>query len=291
MVPVLKGLRENVKYKNNRAYCLYDNKEKEGYPTHWHIPMEIIMPYREDYTVKVCNQTYILDTHSILFVSPGVLHSINEPVGGARLILQIDFSALQSIQSVTGVLNLMSPCFFVSRSEDQELYDKVSELLQKIKVEYNKESDFSELSIYSCLFSLLSVIASRFKSREPVNEIDKGFSKNYSTKFIDVCNYINENCTKDLTLDTISSYAGFSKYHFSRLFKDFTGVTFYKYLNQKRISYAQTLLLNPDNSITDIAYDSGFESISAFIRMFKILNDCTPSEYRNMYIHLEKTVL
>ena len=59
-------------------------------------------------------------------------------------------------------------------------------------------------------------------------------------------------------------------------------VSFYKYVNQKRIAIAGDLLLNTNLNITEIALQSGFGSISAFIRMFKLINGCTPTEFRNM---------
>ena len=77
--------------------------------------------------------------------------------------------------------------------------------------------------------------------------------------------------------------AGFSKYHFARLFKQYTDTSFYKYLNQKRIEHAKTLLLDPQLTVIEVATQSGFSSLSAFLRMFKQLNKCTPTEFRNMY--------
>ena len=60
-------------------------------------------------------------------------------------------------------------------------------------------------------------------------------------------------------------------------------VSFYKYVNQKRIAKAAELLIEPKNSVTDVALSSGFPSLSSFIRMFKIVKGCTPTEFRNMY--------
>ena len=100
---------------------------------------------------------------------------------------------------------------------------------------------------------------------------------------MNICDYISAHCAEDLTLDDIAGRAGFSKYHFSRLFKQFTGETFYKFLNTKRIAYAQNLLIDPGLSITEIAYLSGFNSISSFVRMFKALTAYTPTAYRQLY--------
>ena len=100
---------------------------------------------------------------------------------------------------------------------------------------------------------------------------------------MDICSYISDHCTENLTLDQIADLSGFSKYHFTRLFKQFTNVSFYRYLNQKRILKAEQLLITPSMSVTNVALACGFSSLSAFIRMFKIIKGCTPSEFRSMY--------
>lgn len=89
---------------------------------------------------------------------------------------------------------------------------------------------------------------------------------------------------KSLLLKIKNEYlSGFSKFYFSRLFKQFTNVSFYKYVNQKHIEKAAEMLTEPNISITNVALSCGFESLSSFIRMFKIVKGCTPTEFRNMY--------
>ena len=89
---------------------------------------------------------------------------------------------------------------------------------------------------------------------------------------------------KSLLLKIKNEYlSSFSKFYFSRLFKQFTNVSFYKYVNQKRIEKAAKMLTEPNISITNVALSCGFESLSSFIRMFKIVKGCTPTEFRNMY--------
>ena len=105
----------------------------------------------------------------------------------------------------------------------------------------------------------------------------------YIEKFIEICNYISAHCSDELNLEAVASMSGFSKFYFSRLFKQFTNVSFYKYVNQKRIEKAAEMLTEPNISITNVALSCGFESLSSFIRMFKIVKGCTPTEFRNMY--------
>ena len=61
------------------------------------------------------------------------------------------------------------------------------------------------------------------------------------------------------------------------------GCTFYDYLINQRIKAPEVLLTRDDLSITDIALQSGFSSISTFNRTFKLKKGCTPGEYRTLF--------
>ena len=74
-----------------------------------------------------------------------------------------------------------------------------------------------------------------------LKDIDISKNQEYSDRFIDVCNYIRDHCTENLTIDHISAYAGFSKFHFLRLFKKFTGSTCHEYI----ISNRRIIPINP----------------------------------------------
>lgn len=117
-------------------------------------------------------------------------------------------------------------------------------------------------------------------SRKFLTIILKIFDKNFERLHLD---YIDSHYTEELTLDNIADFSGFSKYHFTRLFKQYTDSTFYDYLIYRRIKAAEELLANPELSITEIALQSGFSSISTFNRIFKQKKGCTPSEYRSLY--------
>jgi AraC-like DNA-binding protein len=82
----------------------------------------------------------------------------------------------------------------------------------------------------------------------------------------------------------VAGIANFSKFHFARIFKEFTNLPFNHYLQQKRVKKAEALLLNPAYSIADVAMHAGFKSISTFNRVFKEIKRYTPSEYKKMFI-------
>ena len=146
-----------------------------------------------------------------------------------------------------------------------------------------KNSPLAEAAIYSRLLSILVLLGRNYTETGKHFDVANTKQQEYTEKFMYICDYISAHCTEELSLDSVADLAGFSKFHFTRLFKQFTNVSFYKYLNQKRIATAEKLLANPDYTVTDGALNSGFSSLSSFIRMFKIIKNCTPTEFRSMY--------
>ncbi len=283
MIEHLTGIHETVEYNRVSQIRLYNNAEYENYPTHWHTPLEIVMPTKNNYTALLGKETVELNTGDILLICPGVIHALRSPKTGERIIIQAEIGILRGIPEVESTLSLISPAILISPETSPLIYKKIHQLILSVNTEYHNNNPLSSAAIYASILKLFVLIGRNYTENAKCFDTGNQKQKEYTEKFIQICNYINEHCTEDLTLDEIASLAGFSKYHFSRLFKQFSNVTFYKYLNQRRISYAEILLADASNSITEVALRSGFSSLSAFIRMFKLIKQCTPTEFRNMY--------
>ena len=286
MIEHLTGIQETVEYNRVSQIRLYNNAEYEDYPAHWHTPIEIVMPTKNNYTALLGKETIELNTGDILLICPGVIHALRSPETGERIIFQAEIGILREIPEVESTLSLIAPAILISQDTAPMIYEQIRDIILAINQEYHSNISLSSAAIYSKVLEMFVLIGRNYTENVKRFNIGNQKQKEYTEKFIQICNYINEHCTEDLTLDEIAAIAGFSKYHFSRLFKQFSNVTFYKYLNQKRISYAEILLADSSNSITEVALRSGFSSLSAFIRMFKLIKQCTPTEFRNMYLSI-----
>ncbi|MEC0309399.1 AraC family transcriptional regulator [Paenibacillus lautus] len=98
-----------------------------------------------------------------------------------------------------------------------------------------------------------------------------------------VVRYLNDNYQKSLTLPEVAEAFRISPHYLSRLYKQTTGFTFSDYLNLLRVKEAQRLLRESDDSITDIAWRSGFSNFSHFGKMFKRTVQLSPRAYRQQY--------
>ena len=103
----------------------------------------------------------------------------------------------------------------------------------------------------------------------------------YAAKFNRVFDYIDQNLHGDLSLDSLSQVAHFSKFHFSRQFSGYTGVSVFGYVQLMRLKRASyRLAFNQADKIIDIALDAGFENPESFSRAFKNTFGQTPTEFR-----------
>lgn len=283
MIHHLSGIHETADYRTDTQICLYYNDENENYPPHWHTPFEVIMPVKNGYTVVVGEQHYELREGDILLICPGIVHELFAPESGERIIFQPSLSQIQ-IRELDLLISLLRPVVLITPEEFPDFHPIARRLMMEIKEEYFLCEPYYETAIYSRFMHILVDIGRLHGAlKHPVSDASNSRQKDYLDKFLYITNYINEHFAENLSLEQVADLAGFSKYHFTRLFKQYTDTSFYKYLNQKRIDYAKTLLLDPDLPVIDVALQCGFSSLSAFLRMFKQLNKCTPTEFRNMY--------
>lgn len=283
MIKQLNGAKEIINYDTSNTLMLYDNEECEEYPFHWHTAVEIIMPVKNTYHIEMnAGIHHILQEEDIILLRPGALHKLHAQEG-SRIIFQIDFNILSALDSFDDYFPGNSQSILITPSSNPEIHKECAMLLREIKEDYSSNEPLKDASAYSKVLKMLVLIKRNMViSNEIFTSSNHTKQKEYIDKFVKITDYIKQHCNEDIDLDMIAEMSGFSKYHFSRLFKEFAGVSYYKYVNQKRIEYAEVLLIDPETNITDVAIHSGFNSVSSFIRMFKQLKGCTPTEFRNM---------
>jgi len=95
--------------------------------------------------------------------------------------------------------------------------------------------------------------------------------------------YIESNLDREFSLEEIAAVAGFSKYHFHRIFDAFTGETLFQFIQRLRLEKGATMLLNdPAKPVTDIALECGFANSSSFAKSFKQYFGYTATNWRDL---------
>ncbi len=277
---------EIIQFHKNATVRIWYNEQNCGYEPHWHTALEFIMPLENYYDAYVSNSSYRIQPGEILIIPMSELHSLTAPETGRRFIFLFDMSLVAKLKSFSGIHPLLIQPLHITREAYPHVYDDACDLLMQIKDEYFRQNEFAELKIYSLLLELFVTLGQNYLQKDNLfSNIGAPKKKEYAKKFNNILNYIDIHYTEDLNLESMASLAGFSKFHFSRLFKQYTSLTFNDYLNHRRLKAAEELLAVPGLSITEISLRSGFTSLSTFNRLFKQIKSCTPSEYRTKSGH------
>lgn len=103
----------------------------------------------------------------------------------------------------------------------------------------------------------------------------------YATRILRVVQYIQTHLDGDLSVERLSEVAGFSKYHFHRLFSAYTGTTVARLARDLRLKQAAyQLALRPEKKVIEIALEAGFQNPETFARAFRGAHGQSPSEFR-----------
>lgn len=92
--------------------------------------------------------------------------------------------------------------------------------------------------------------------------------------------FIHAHLAEPMTLDVVASAVNVSPFHFCKIFKRSTGLTFTDFVNRARVEKAKRMLMKPAARITEVAYDVGFQSLSHFNRSFRRIASESPTEFR-----------
>jgi len=144
--------------------------------------------------------------------------------------------------------------------------------------------DQSETERLISLLFLLNIIA---ENKDIATLSSKIFSVNFMPMGLERLNavfaYIFENFSEEITLKEISGIANMSPTAFCRYFKEHTNKTFSSFVIEARIQHSCKLIINETISLSEIAFKSGFNSLSYFTKQFKGIMGKTPSEYKKKF--------
>lgn len=283
MIKNLSGDFETVEYDSKRCIMLYDNIQNEPYPVHWHDAVEMIMPLKNKYRITVGETQYDLRENDVFIVPPCELHSM-PAIPGRRLIFQCDNSVLSQVSALEPIMRAFVTPLLITPEYDKELHILAKKTMLDILSMYDSHSELADVKIYTELISLfMSIREFQIEKSKSTMDVDDFKIDEYSEKFSVVLKYIDNNYMYDISLDQLADVAGYSKYHFSRIFKQYNSMSYLQYINARRTKAAEHLLMDPEMPITEVAMRSGFKSLTTFNRIFKEIKHCTPTDFKKLY--------
>jgi AraC-like DNA-binding protein len=179
---------------------------------------------------------------------------------------QLSFIRRMMEQSARGIL--------FSKETALALVERISNLNQKHGFD-------GVLELFSILHDLSVSRNMKLLSDASFNNT-KLFSYN-SRRVEKTMEYMNANFDKSITLGEVAKLANMTQTAFSRFFKTRTGINFIDSLNDIRLGHASRMLIETTETVSEIAYNCGFNNIANFNRLFKKKKGCTPKEFRESY--------
>jgi AraC-like DNA-binding protein len=98
-----------------------------------------------------------------------------------------------------------------------------------------------------------------------------------------VKNYIDEHYKEELGLEQLAGLVGMTPTAFSRYFKQRTSKNISEYIVDIRLGHAARLLIDTADSVSEICWRTGFNTLSNFNRLFRKRKGCSPTEFREKY--------
>ena len=182
-----------------------------------------------------------------------------------------EFFGLPEMESITKMLEKAKGGVVFHGEDKRKIGEKIESL--------------NEMSSFKKLTGLLEVIIDMHKANDytllNVDQFVLETSPQDNNKLNVIFNFVKEHYTRPISLEEVAKIAGMTVPAFCRYFKKITKKTFTAFVNGYRVAHAAKLLHEKQISISEVCFDSGFNNISHFNRLFKDFFGKTPSVYRD----------
>ena len=237
---------------------------------HWHDFIEIELVTSGEGRQNINGREVELTRGSLTVMRPIDHHGV-EPIRNLRLInLSLD-GKLPSEQLLARLI--YGDTLFFQLSDDDT--DGIEKLLLLIHEENERDKPSKKY-----VNNLIECLLLRILRLSP----EGGACSRQSSRITEALTYLHLHFKDGITLTSLAKILHYDPTHLSLLFHKETGVTFSRYLNMLRLSYAKELLISTDLKVFEVGIRSGFSSLSNFLRAFKLEFGKTPQGFRQMSV-------
>ena len=247
--------------------------------THWHSEMELFLLCEGKLNVRCGENSYICEKGSLLFFNSGELHSAeklsDEDVRFRSIVFHPDMLCEADLIRAKYIKPLLDGQMIFPVEIPQSL--NVHECFDRLFDTLSEKSFGYELKVKEILFNIFYILVENSARSE-------GKGKNPAEAAIKkAVDFINENYAHPLSTDKLADMVNMSAGHFCRSFKSVTMKTPVQYINNIRTAKAAEMLISTNEQILNISLDTGFNSVSYFIAVFRENMGMTPSRFRKEY--------
>ena len=276
---VMQGQQEFITYPDHSSIRVWPSDQPSHFEAHTHSAVEIIMPSHGVSVVRLPDREYRVKADEILIIPANTLHEVTEDDDILRYLILFEPAPLFSLVDMQQAYPVTQhPVYLQNQSE---AHMEIARLLNQLVDCYFQQKPMWNTQCYACLLQIYARLAEELAlSVVPAEEERRLIDPQIMNMAV---SYIGEHYMEEISLEQVASFTGYSRYYFSRAFKNYFGISYSDYLMVKRINEAVNLLVNTDKPVGEVATEAGFGSIATFNRVFRNHKNCTPTRYRALY--------
>ena len=247
---------------------LYRNVCNEN---HFHKGFEYVFVLKGELTATVAGETCRVTAGQGLLITPFQIHAFSSDEESVCYVVVFSGHWVESFAQIMTNKQVTTPLFTPDSKVEQ--YVKSVFLPELLPVQDSMQCPLPDpLSAKGALYA---ICADFLKKSELSDSPRRGIEWISDALF-----YIEANFTSDISLATMAETLGYNYEYLSRSFNQAMGIRFKSLLNQHRCEHARFLIENSQDSLTNIALASGFQSVRTFNHVFKEIMGCPPSALR-----------
>lgn len=257
-------------------YHVDDQHPRYNMPFHWHKETELIRVLEGQFTLYLDDEELLAQAGDVVFIDEGVIHG-GVPQNCVYECLVFDLTPLlmhthtcrQYIRQISKRQIRIQKHF---TPKDRSIIRVASHLFRSTR----KQAPGSELITMGSLYELFGILF----QKHYYTAINGGATSQKRMELLrPVLEYIDKNYAAEISLEDLSKMAGMSPKYFCRYFQAAVHRTPIDYLNYYRVERACFLFSTGEVTVTEAAYQCGFNDSSYFIKTFKKYKGITPKQY------------
>lgn len=238
----------------NYLFCQFDTDF--NFPLHMHKSFEFVCVQDGKMNIQIGNRNYLLSKNTAALIFPGQLHSYSTEKASKTFLCIFSADYIYDFYDLIKGKYSENPVFDFEASEH---------IVEKLEIRKNS------FTVKSVLYDIAGRFTDNCKLTDVADENLELLEK--------IISYVQKYFKEPITLKQLAKRLGYHYNYISSYINENIGTNFCTFVNAFRIDYACELLSKKEYSVTEIAHQCGFESTRSFYRCFKLMQNCTPSEY------------
>lgn len=260
---------ENIK----NEYSIKITEDLNGSVPHWHQRVELLLVHEGIFSIDIGKQHFTGRPGDLFVIRSGEIHHLQLVGKGTMYVCTFDPVLLCLLQPEIHYVQS-----YISRDQLQEagIAEQTDQFFQRILKERADKQKYAGVLIQTEIFHQYYLLVRWFESDSLPEQRGSARFRNFQLAL----SYIEQHYADTVTLQDIARVLNYSPAYVSRVFVQYTGTNFKKYLDNRRVYQASKLLKSADMTVSNVAAQCGFDNIRTFNNTFKRIAGKTPSQFK-----------